>query len=119
MPRTTIAAVAAPGAFPTAGVVITGTAADTVNQNRTTFSGRELLIAFNSGATPRTVTITSIADRFGRLGSITAESIAAGAYRMYGPFTNAEGWRQTDAFLYYEANHAEVLFFVIQLPATN
>lgn len=118
MPRITIAGSQLAGAYPTAGTAFTFTAADTTDQNRTVFTGKEILIAYNSGATPHTVTITSVANRFGRLGTIAAESIAAGAYRHFGPFTNAEGWKQSDGYLYYEANDPEVLFAVLKLPAT-
>lgn len=111
MPRTTIAPVQAASA----AVALTATAADTVNQNRTPHTGRELIVARNSGAVGRTVTITS-APINGRLGNIAADALAAGATKVYGPFPT-KGWRQTDNFLYFEANHAEVLFSVVRLPA--
>lgn len=119
MPRVTLTPDNAPGAYPPAGVVVNFAAADASNLNQFILTGNELVIAFNSGATGRTVTITSVADRFGRTGTITTEAIAAGVYRMYGPFTNAEGWKQTDGFLYLEASHAEVKFAIIKLPATR
>ena len=118
MPRTTLTESVAPGPFPTAGVVVTADAADIANQNRVTWTGRALIIAHNTGASGRTVTITSVADRFGRTGTISAEAIAAGVRRVYGPFTNPDGWRQSDGYLYLEANNAEVVFMVITLPAT-
>lgn len=118
MPRTAINATAAPGAYFTAGVAFTFTASDTSNQNSTPFTGREFIVARNSGASPHNVTITSVSDSRKRTGTITSEAIAAGAFRMYGPFTNAEGWVQSDGSLYFEGDHAEVEFAVIKLPAT-
>lgn len=100
-----------------AAVALTATAADTVNQNRTPFTGREIIIAHNSHATTGyTVTITSAADKRGRLGHITGDAIAAGAKRIYGPFP-ADGWKQpSDGHLWFEANNASVLFSVIRIP---
>lgn len=103
------------GGYPTAGVAITMTAADTVNQNQFAAQGQDLVIAHNTGVTGHTVTITSAADPYGRTGDITAESIAAGEYRVYGPFPRI-GWEQSDGKFYLEANDAEVKFGVIKLP---
>ncbi len=119
MPRTNIAAVETLGGYAGAGVVLTATAADTTNQNSTPLTGREIIIARNSGASSRTVTITSSAAQgTGRLGNIAAESIAAGATRAYGPFP-LNGWIQSDSTLYFEANNAEVLFTVLRLPSAQ
>lgn len=100
--------------WPTAGVAVTFTAANVTDKEQFPLTGKEIVIARNSGASSRTITITSVAFN-GRVGHITAESIAAGAVRVYGPF-NVNGWQQTDGNLYLEANHAEVLFAVIALP---
>lgn len=112
MARTTIAPVQADT---DGGVVLTETAADIVNQNQAVHTGREVIIARNSGVTGRTVTITSAPDALGRLGNISADALAASASKAYGPFPT-HGWRQVDGFLYFEANNAEVLFTVIRLP---
>lgn len=119
MPRTSITAVAAPGTYASAGVALTGAAADVSNKNQFVFTGRDLVIAYNSGLSTRTITITSIADRYGRTGHITTENITTLQHRMYGPFTNAEGWKQSDGYFYLEASHADVNFYIVTLPATN
>lgn len=98
-----------------AGILLTETAADTVNQNVVKTTGRQMVIAHNSGVTGRTVTITSAADVLGRVKPITAEAIAAGAIRIFGPF-DTHGWQQTANELYFEASHAEVLFGILTLP---
>jgi hypothetical protein len=100
--------------WPTDGVTVTFTAADTVNKSQFALTGKELVIARNSGASARTVTITSVS-YLGRTGDITSDSIAAGATHIYGPF-DLRGFRQADGMLYLEANNAEVLFAVITLP---
>lgn len=115
MARTSIAATAVSSTgYPTAGTTITFTAADTSNQNSTPFTGREIIIATNTHATdPFTVTITSVADSHNRTGSITAESLAAGVFKLYGPF-RADGWQQSDGTLYFQGSDASIKFKVIQ-----
>ena len=113
MAKTVLTAVKAPGAYAGAGVVAAATAADVANGNAVKLSGGEILVARNSGAAGHTVTISSVADDQGRTGDITAESIAAGATHIFGPF-QPRGWKQNDGNLYFSANHAEVLFTVIK-----
>ena len=115
MPRTSLTKTTlTTNGWPTAGVTATVTAADASNLNSCTFTGKEVIIARNSGVGARTVTITSVT-YLGRTGHITAQSIAAGATAVFGPFA-IDGWRQTDGALYFEGSHAEILFTVLVLP---
>lgn len=98
------------------GVAVTFTTADTTNKEQTTLTGREIIIAHNSGAAPATVTVTSTADPYGRTGDITADSIAASAYAVYGPFGVDAGWQQTNGYLYFEASSTDIAFTVIRVP---
>lgn len=77
-------------------------------------SGKDILIAHNTGAGAHTITVSSVADPFGRTGDVAAYSLGAGEYAAFGPF-DTTGWRQTDGYMYIEANHAEVKFGVIAL----
>ena len=115
MPRTTLTAEAAPGTNPLAENVLTFTAADVANGNQFTHTGHELLIVENSGAVERNVTLLSLAVA-GRLDPKhnTAQPMPAGQRRVYGPFAN--GWRQTDGFVYVNGDHAEVKFCVLSYP---
>lgn len=115
MARTALTKTAVPSPYGGAGVAVTMTAADTTNKNKFPLTGREIVIAQNTGASSRTVTITSVDDRYGRSEDIAAEAIAAGAIRVYGPGLAIEGWQQADGSLYLEANHAEVKFGILQL----
>lgn len=115
MARTALTKTTIPSPYAGAGVAITMTAADTSNQNSFPLTGREIVIAWNSGATSRTVTVTSVDDRYGRQENISAEAIAAGAIRVYGVGLALEGWQQTDGNLYLEASNAEVKFGVLKL----
>lgn len=76
-------------------------------------SGALVLLAINSGIAARTVTISSKVDPFNRVGDITAYAFAAGALAL--PIAGAwildrQGFYQPDGMLYFEGNHAEVLF---------
>ncbi len=119
MARTSITPIAVLGPYPTLqpaanALDIALTAADVANKNQAAVAGsRQLLLAFNSGATPHTVTITSIADEHSRSGDITAYSLGAG--EAMGFVLKQPGWRQADGKLYFEANDAEVKFAVINI----
>lgn len=68
-----------------------------------------ILIAQNSGASSRTVTIVNNPKSSRSSNTITAESIAAGAFRVYPRFP-----AQDSDVLIVTGSHAEVLFSVIK-----
>ena len=118
MPRTSIASQTPKGPYP--GTVsanlldITYTAIDSTNHNQTLWAGnRMLLVARNSGAGARTITFTSIADSHNRTGDVTAFSMGAGEYAAF--LFERDGWQQTDGYLYFTGEHAEVLVAVLAL----
>lgn len=114
MPRTTIAAVATVGGYPSAGVAAAATAADVSNKNQTPHTGKNFIVhARNSGSTTRNVVFTSVADgQQNRTGDLN-DTLTNAQSKIYGPFA-VDGWRQSDGQLYFEAAHAEVLFTVIR-----
>jgi hypothetical protein len=117
MPRTSLTAKAVVGGYGTYsadGADFTWTAADVANGNQVAATNNDLVLAYNSGATPYTVTISSVADPFNRTGDITTYSLAAGEYGVFGPFPNL-GWKQSDGYLYLAASNASVRFAVIAL----
>lgn len=88
-------------------------AADVANKNQVAASGDDLILAWNSGAAPYTITITSVVDDYKRTGDITTYSLAAAdiaAFRIKNP-----GWRQTDGKIYLEASNVAVKFAVMAL----
>lgn len=97
------------------GLDLTWTAADATNKNQISFNGPKLILAKNSHAsTAYTVTLTSKTDNRNRTGDVTAYQLEAGdvmAFRI----DNAEGWQQSDGYVYLEANNASVQFAVINL----
>ena len=121
MPRTNHAAQVPLGAYGDYSVAnvadytyqaATGSSGD--DGEKTLLTGKELILAKN-GATPRTITITSVNDEFGRQEHIAAYAIGANEFAMFGPFKQP-GWRQTDGKLYFEGDNVNIEFAVIRLP---
>ena len=118
MARVTLTKQVPLGPYPTLPVgagtmTLTETAADMTNKEQFVPSGDDLIIAHNTGASARTITITSAADERKRTGDVSTYSIAAGgiaAFRIQKP-----GWMQTDGKIYIEASNAEVKWAVAQL----
>jgi len=114
MPRVLITKTTAPGSYPTAGVTVSFQDAAPASDEHFIMEGNDLLIARNTHATdPFTVTITSQPSSRNRSRDITAESLAAGAYKIYGPFTDRDGW-SADGYLQCEASDASIEFAVIK-----
>lgn len=118
MARVTVTKTAAQGPYVALPVVadsldVALLAADVANKNQFAPTGDDLLLVQNSGASPYTFTITSVADALKRTGDVGPYTIAAGeiaAYRI-----KVDGWKQSDGFVYVEANNAAVKFAVISL----
>jgi hypothetical protein len=121
MPRTNIAAQTPVGPFPAGGAVsaaalkITLTAADTSNQNKAPFSGKDVLLAYNSDTGSHTITITSAPDEHGRSADISSYSIPAGEIHMFSFRQGGAGWQQADGNIYFQANDATVKFAVLAI----
>lgn len=92
----------------------TYTAADTVNQNDTLLTGKELLLARNVDASPHTITINSQDDPFNRKEDVTAYSLGANEFAMFGPFDRT-GWVNAGK-LEFEGDNVNIEFAVIRLP---
>lgn len=92
---------------------LTMAAATVADKNQFVASGKDLVIAHNTGAGAHNITITSVVDPYGRTGDITY-ALGAGEYAIFGPF-DLPGWMQTDGKIYLEADHAEIKFGVVPL----
>ena len=119
MARTTLVKTVAKGNSPSlplgaGSVTATFAAADVGNMNQFLPGGEDLLIAYNSGASPYTVTITSAPDQMNRTGDITTYSLAAGDIAVFGPF-KLMGWVQADGYVYLQASNASVKLAVIAM----
>jgi hypothetical protein len=101
-------AVSIPARTGTASAAFLFVAATTTAQSLAWHAGY-ILIAFNSGAGSHTVTVVNNPRSSRSSNTITAESIAAGAYRVFPRFPP-----QDSDVLVVTGNHAEVLFAVIK-----
>ena len=77
-------------------------------------AGNDLLIVRNEDASSHNIVVTSAADAMGRTKDIS-EAIAAGVWKVYGPFRKLTGWQQSTGVLYLEADDANVEFAIIKL----
>lgn len=98
----------------TAGVAdVVPAAGDVSNGNEAGFTGEELVLAHNGGASPYTVTIGSQPCPHGRTGDIVY-SLAAGDYAVLGPFRR-EGWNN-GGMLDIDVENIAVEVVVIRIP---
>lgn len=91
-------------------------AGDASNGNYFVHTGKQVIIARNTGAGARTITLTSSVDSLNRLGTITAYSIGAGEFAIFPQPLALDGWRQSNGQFYIDVEHAEVTLAVITLP---
>lgn len=113
MPTTALTVTAKTGPYATALGSVTMDAADVANGNHFVATNNDLVIVWNSGASPYTVTITSTL-LSGRSGTITAQAIAADEILTFGPM-KGDGWQQTTGVIEISASNAEVKFGIINL----
>ena len=93
---------------------LTFAAGDAENGNYFTFTGKEIIIAYNSDATnPYDVTLTSVDDPYGRDEDIVKE-VAAEEYAIF-EASDLTGWRQSGGQFYVTVENAAVLVAVIRL----
>lgn len=107
------------GTITAGAAALNWTACDSVNGNSVILTGREVLLIQNSGASPYTVTVSSVADQLGRFADITAYSLPATSFAFFGPFP-LNGWAQTTnpRTLNFTGSNVAVKFAVIQLPSS-
>lgn len=90
-----------------------GLTADVANKEEVVMSGDQLLIAYNTGASPYTVTITSVDDAYARSEDIGPVTLAADDFMVWR--AQRHGFAQTDGKLHFEANNAAVKFLIVDL----
>lgn len=118
MARTTLTKTTPLGSYPSLPISadaadVVFTAADVANKNQFKLEQGDVLLAWNGGASPYTVTLTSVADAHKRTGDVATYSLAAGDVGVFGPFEQ-EGWKQTDGYFYLEASNAAVKFAILK-----
>lgn len=117
MPQTLLTPITPLGPYPgpvSAGqLAVAFQAADAVNGNSWNFGSRDLLIIFNSDTVAQTVTISSVADTFGRSQDITTYSLAAGTFAAF-YITSSVGWKQSDNTVHLAASAATIKYGVFR-----
>ncbi len=102
-----------PGAYATAGQNTTPVASS-AGADTFVMGSADILIAENSGASAHTVTVSSVVDPFNRTQDITAHSVPAGQWGIFGPF-KPTGWRQSSGNLNIASNHAEIKWVILRI----
>lgn len=93
--------------------VFTPAGADFADGAEFTLTGKEIVIV-GGGAGGGTVTVTSYADDYNRLGNITAYAVGAGLFSVLPQFQQ-KGWRNPSGKLHMAASIATVTFAVLRL----
>ena len=112
--RDTLTITTAPTAYATSGTTITWTAADPYNYDQFLSTGRELLLVRNDSGDTQTITVSSVADQFGRTGDAT-KAVADGAYAVFQMFPT-HGWQQSSGYVYVDGADTDVYLAVIRVP---
>jgi hypothetical protein len=119
MPTTALTVQLGKSYWQTTGLAPNFQAMDAANGNHVEsadMSDDMLIVARNTGAGARTITITSTPlSSFARTGDVAAESLAAGAIKIYR--VKRDGWAQTDGKLLLSGSHAEMTVAVINLES--
>ncbi|HLW51314.1 MAG TPA: hypothetical protein VKW06_00600 [Candidatus Angelobacter sp.] len=89
------------------------TAADVTNGNSFQITGREILIVWNSDVSGHHFTLSSVADKKGRSGDVSAYAIAAGVISAFN-FNGTEGWSQGTGVCNISADNALVKFAILR-----
>lgn len=111
------------GGYPTLpltalSAALTFVASDNVNGNSFVLTGRELLLLWNTTGGALTVTISSSNDPQKRTGDISAYSVPANAWAMFGPLPIV-GWAQSDGTLLFTTSDAGLEAAVLRLPTVQ
>lgn len=86
-----------------------------VDGDQIALNGNQLLVVENShGSNPFTVRVSSAPDLSGRYGDIGPITLIAGQIIGFCKFPTA-GWKQSDGFLYLDANSTNIKYIVIDM----
>jgi hypothetical protein len=119
MSRTNINTQTPVGPFPAGGVVaalaldLVFTVADVSNHNEFKFTGKEILLVWNTDASSHNLTLTSVPDEHGRSGDIASYAVAAGVISAFSFRGGSAGWLESDGHVYMQADNALVKFAIL------
>ena len=109
----TLTKITGPIAYPAALINCVYTASTPAGDD-VVLTGNDILLIRNNGVGARTVTITSQADPFNRLGHITTFSVLAGQTVIFGPIPML-GWADANRKLNVASEHSEITYSVVTL----
>jgi hypothetical protein len=98
--------------YPANSADITFTLAIVADKEALQISCPILVLVKNVNVGAKTVTFNSVVDRYNRTLDVTTYSIAAGSIAAFE--FKPHGWKQTDGFLYAEAEHIDVSYAVLK-----
>jgi hypothetical protein len=119
MSRTNIATQTPKGPYPAGGVVsalaldLAWAAADVSNHNEFVYTGREILLVWNTDTASHNLTLTSAPDEHGRSGDIGSYAVAAGVVSAFNFRSGSAGWLESDGHVYFQADDATMKFAII------
>lgn len=107
--------VSAPLAYSTTGLALTEVSVDVANGNYfAPDHSNYLLIVRNSGASTRTITVTSVADPvFNRTGHLGPQNVLAGELRIIRLVKS--GWADTSGNINFSGSHADLKVSIVKL----
>jgi hypothetical protein len=112
--ETTLTPTTIPASHATAGATLGWTVADTVLNNQFLSTGREILLVRSDSADTHTVTVTSVADKYGRTGD-TSKALVAGTYAVFQQFPT-HGWQASDGYIVVSTDTDLIYYSVIRVP---
>ena len=115
MARTPLTVVDLDRTHPGGSKAITYVAADIVDQNEFTITGREVLLMISTDAGSQDVVIASTPDSFGRTGDLTITIEAAAEHAI--AFMDRTGWMQSGGVVHLDCTVATIAYAVVRLPA--
>jgi len=123
MPRQTVTPIVPKGPFisiPVSATALDFAFAASIAADNAEFvaTGRDLLLAFNNGITPREFELLTVeSPRRNRKADILAYTVGAGLYMAIW-LGAMDGIVQSDGKIYINSNHLELEFAVLTLPAS-
>jgi hypothetical protein len=121
MSRTNIATQIPVGPYPAGGIVaalaldLAWVGADVSNHNEFQFTGKEVLLVWNTDTASHNLTVTSAPDEHGRADDIASYAVAAGVVSAFSFRAGGAGWLQSDGHVYFQGDNALLKFAILSV----
>jgi len=101
------------GSYEDALTTLTMNVPDIVNGNHFVATGKDLVVMHNANVAAKYVTITSVANKWGRTGTLTEIDIPATSYAIFGPMV-VSGWAD-DGLILITAEAVDTFIGIVNL----